>query len=316
MSRLSVGGLEVEPGQRGTRVVDVSLGERTVPVPVIAVNGAEDGPRVAITGGIHGTEYVAIEAARRIGMTVDPAEVRGSLVVVPISNTTSYFRRAIYTSGLDDANINRVFPGNPNGSPSEMLADWLFRTIMEPSSYYIDMHGGDMIEALVPFVLAPRCDDPAVAEASRAMAAASGIARIIHGEVAGSTCGATVAAGIPSILAEVGGQGVWDQHQVTEHMTSTLRVLYHLRVLPGEITPAPGQRVYDTFAWMRSEAEGLFQPTTTVGERVEQGQSVGAVVDYFGHQLQAVQAVTSGEVVFLVTSLAINAGDPLLAICA
>lgn len=316
MSRLSVAVLEVEPGRRGTRVVDVPIGERTVPVPIIAVNGAQDGPRVAITGGIHGTEYVAIEAARRVGMTVDPVEVRGSLVVVPISNTTSYFTRAIYTSGLDDTNINRVFPGDPNGSPSEMLADWLFRTIMEPSSYYIDMHGGDMIEALVPFVLAPRCDDPAVEEASRAMAVASGIARIIHGEVAGSACGATAAAGIPSILAEVGGQGVWNEHEVTEHMTSTLRVLYHLNVLPGEAPPARGQRVYDTFAWMRSEADGLFQPATMVGEQVEQGQPLGAIVDYFGTELQAVEAVTSGEVVFLVTSLAINAGDPLLAICA
>ncbi len=316
MSRLSVAGLTVEPARRGTRVVEVSIGERTVPVPVIAVNGARDGPRVAITGGIHGTEYVAIEAARRVGMNVDPAKVGGSLVVVPIANTTSYFRRAIYTSGLDDTNINRVFPGNPHGSPSEMLADWLFRTIMKPSSYYIDMHGGDMIEALVPFVLAPRCADPAVEEASGAMAAASGIARIIQGEVAGSTCGATVAAGIPSILTEVGGQGVWDEHQVTEHMASTLRVLYHLGVLPGEATPVLGQRVYDTFAWMRSEADGLFQPTTMAGERVEQSQSLGAVVDYFGHELQAVAAVTSGEVVFLVTSLAINAGDPLLAICA
>jgi predicted deacylase len=313
---LSIAGFEVAPGQRATRVVDVSLGEVSVPMPVIAVNGAGDGPRVAITGGIHGAEYVAIEAARRVGMSVVPAELRGSLVVVPIANTISYHRRAIYTSGLDDQNLNRVFPGDPNGSPSEKLADWLFRTIMQPSSYYIDMHGGDMIEALVPFVLAPRCGDAAVEEASLAMAKASGIPRVIRGEVAGSTCGATAAAGIPSILAEVGGQGVWRESEVEEHMASTLRVLRHLGVLPGEVGPAPDQRVYDTFAWMRATADGLFHPLTHVGAVVEQGQPLGAVVDYFGRTVQPVNAITSGEVVFLVTSLAMNAGDPLLAICA
>lgn len=315
-SVLTVAGIEVGPCRRVTRVVDVDLGAETVQVPVIAVNGAVEGPRVAVTGGIHGTEYVAIEAARRVGMSVDPKDVRGSLVVVPISNTTSYFRRAIYTSGLDDRNINRVFPGDPNGTPSEILADWLFRTIMQPSSYYIDMHGGDMIEALVPFVLAPHCDNPAVESASQAMAAATGIERIIHGDVAGSTCGATVAAGIPSVLAEIGCQGVWSEAEVEAHAESTRRVLRHLGVLPGEIAPVQSQRVYNTFAWMRSEFDGLFQPTVAVGDTVDKGQNLGRVIDYFGSTFQSVDAVTAGEVVFLVTSLAINTGDPLLAICA
>jgi uncharacterized protein len=312
---LTVAGLDVEPGRRATQVAKVNVGARTVSVPIIAINGAGDGPRVAITAGIHGAEYVAIEAARRIGMTVDPAQVIGSLVIVPIANTASFHARAIYTSGLDDENLNRVFPGDPDGSPSHVLADWLFRTIVQPSHYYVDMHGGDMIEALAPFVLWPRCSDPAVDEAAGAMAVASGIPRIIHGEVAGSTCGAASAAGIPSILAEVGGQGVWCEEDVTEHMIGILRVLRHLGALAGEDAPAVGQQVYETFAWMRAAAGGLFHARTRVGDRVVQGQSIGAIVDYFGETLQPLEAATSGEVVFLVTSLAIDAGDPLLAIC-
>ncbi len=314
MSELAVAGLRVESGRRATGVADVAIGDRVVQVPVIALNGAHDGPRVAITAGIHGAEYVGIEAARRLGMTIDPTQIHGSLVVVPVANTASYHARSIYTSALDGQNLNRIFPGNPEGSPSEVLADWLFSTILEPSHYYIDMHGGDLVEALVPFVLAPRCADETVEEASQAMAVACGITRIIRGEVAGSTCGATVAAGIPSILTEIGGQGVWDEEAVTAHMASTLRVLQHLGVLPGEVQPANGQRAYDTFAWMRSTANGLFHPATRVGDMVVQGQPLGTVVDYFGNTLQVLEAVTSGEVVFLVTSLAMNAGDPLLAI--
>jgi predicted deacylase len=316
MTSITIDGLDGEPGQRITHTAEVLIDGRPVPVPVVAINGAGPGPRVAITGGIHGAEYVAIEAARRIGMGVDPAAVRGSLVLVPISNTTAFHARSIYTSGLDNQNLNRVFPGDPEGSPSEVLADWLFRSIISPAQYYIDMHGGDMIEALVPFVLFPRCDDPRTEEASLAMAMASGIPRVIRGEVSGSTCGAAAAAGVPSILAEVGGQGIWTEDLVEDHTNSTMRVLRHLGVLPGEVPPAAEQRVYETFAWMRAEVSGLFHPTVSVGDRVKQGQPIGAVVDYFGTPLQRLEAVASGEVVFLVTALAMNAGDPLLAICA
>ncbi len=316
MTSLAVGGMQVEPGARQTAVAHVTIAGREVPVPIIAVNGAQDGPRVAITGGIHGAEYVAIEAARRLGMRIDPAAVNGSLVVVPISNTTAFEARAIYTSALDTHNLNRVFPGDAGGDPTEVLANWLFRQIIEPSQFYIDMHGGDMIEALVPFALAPRYGDPALDEAALAMARACGIPRIIHGDVSGSTSGAAAAAGIPSVLTEIGGQGVWTEDEVAAHMESTLRVLRHLGVLPGVTSEAGEGRVYDVFAWMRASATGLFHPSVRVGESVQEGQPVGVIVDYFGRPLEELRAVTSGEVGFLVTSLAMNEGDPILAILA
>src|SRR5690348_14136462 len=153
MSEPTIVGLTVPPGERHMCVAEVPLGARSVEVPVIVVRGATDGPRVAVTAGIHGAEYVGIEAARRLGMSIDPQELSGTLVVVPISNTTAFFTRSIYVSGLSDENLNRLFPGATDGSPSQMLADWLFTTVIQPSQFYIDMHGGDMIEALVPFVL-------------------------------------------------------------------------------------------------------------------------------------------------------------------
>lgn len=316
MSTLSVAGIEVEAGKRVTRVVRAEIGVHTVDVPVIAINGSSDGPQVAITAGIHGAEYVGIEAARRVGMTIDPGQVHGSLVIVPIANTTAFFSRSIYVSGFDGQNLNRMFPGNAQGSTTEVLAAWLFHTVIAPSQYYIDMHGGDMIEALVPFALYNESSDPAVEEAARGMALATGIQRIIKGATSGSTYGAAAAAGIPAVLAEIGGQGVWDETLVEDHKESTLRVLRHLSVLPGEVRPTHNQRLYDTFAWMRAEVDGLFHPTVRVGERVEEGQPIGAIVDYFGRPLQPLHAVTGGEIGFLVTSLAMNIGDPLLAILA
>lgn len=248
-SAISVAGIEVEPGQRAMREVAAPVGGRAVTVPIIAINGAADGPHVAITGGIHGAEYVGIEAARRLGVGIDPREVSGSIVVVPIANTTAFHARAIYTSGLDDRNLNRQFPGDAHGAPSEALADWLFEHIIRPSRYYIDLHGGDMIEALAPFVIYLGTEDAEVERTSREMALATGIPRVIRSVTAGSTYGAATAAGIPSILAEIGGQGVWSEEEVSAHQEGALRALRYLRVCPAasrsttsapSMTPSPG----------------------------------------------------------------------------
>jgi uncharacterized protein len=311
---LIVGDIRVEHGQRATQVLEASVGDERVAVPVIAINGEQDGPRVSVTAGVHGAEYVGIEAARRLGMELDPAQVRGSVVVAPIVNTTSFHRRAIYTSGLDSNNLNRMFPGNADGAPSEQLARWIFETIIRPSAYYLDLHGGDMIEALVPFAIYLASEDKQVEQTSLEMAKATGIARIIRGLTPGSTYAAASAAGIPSVLAEIGGQGVWTDELVEQHKEGALNVLRHLGVLPGDTPAHDNQRLYDTFAWMRSATDGLFHPTVQIGDTVSEGQPIGRITDYFGNELQRLTAVAGGEIVFLVTSLAINNDDPLLAI--
>lgn len=314
-----VAGIEARPGERVTRVVQAPIAGRDVAVPVIVIRGAQDGPQVAITGGVHGAEYVGIEAARRLGMTIDPADVSGSIVVVPIVNTVAFHARAIYSSGLDDKNLNRMFPGDAHGAPSQALAGWIFSTIVQPSQYFIDLHGGDMIEALVPFAIYLRTKDPRVEEASRAMAFATGISLVIRSDVDGSAYAAAANAGIPAIIAEIGGQGVWSEDLVEQHCTGALRVLRHLGVLPptaDEQATGPEPRIRDTFAWLRADVGGLFHPRVQVGDTVREGQVVGSITDYFGNERQRLEAPAGGQVVFLVTSLAMNSGDPILAVTA
>jgi len=95
-SALVVGDIHVGPEQRVMQVVEAPVDGHTVKVPVIAINGKREGPRVAITGGVHGVEYVGIEAARRLGTEIDPADVAGSLIVVPIANTVAFHKGFFY----------------------------------------------------------------------------------------------------------------------------------------------------------------------------------------------------------------------------
>ena len=117
------------------------------------INGNADGPALVVTGGVHAAEYASIAAALEFGRSLDPANLRGRVIVVPVMNMPSFTARSIYVCPLDGKNLNRVFPGNARGTASEQIADWVFRNVISQADYYVDLHGGDLIEALVPFTI-------------------------------------------------------------------------------------------------------------------------------------------------------------------
>ncbi len=302
-------------GQRATGVVEVDLGPATVDVPVVVVNGAMPGPRVGITAGIHGAEYVSIAALRRTVLAVDPVEVAGSIVASIVSNPAAFAARSIYVDPLDGRNLNRSFPGDPAGGPTDRLADWLYTRIVRPSDRFVDMHCGDMNEALVPFVGMEEIGDPRVDAVTWRMAEAYALDHIVVGPSPGTTTTTAARAGIAAILAEVGGQGRWPEGDVALHAAGLRRALHAAGVLPE---PGAGPRrasvVRAEDVWLRSDTTGFWHPAVEVGEWVGSGHRVGEIQDAFGTVLQTIDAPVGGVVLFLVTSLAMNAGDPLLAI--
>lgn len=311
---LIVGGLRAAPGTRVTGHIPVDLGVAKVEVPVVLTNGATPGPRVAVTSGIHGAEYVSIAAHRRVVMELDPTTMRGSLVSVLVASPAAFAARSIYVNPLDGRNLNRVFPGDPAGTASERLARWIHENVMKGSDAFIDMHCGDMNEALVPFNGIEETGDPAIDEQAHAMAAAYGLDYLVIGPLPGSTTTAATALGIPALLSEVGGQGLWPEADVALHAAGLRRALAVLGLRDGVGDPPAGlQRRLREDVWLRSSSTGFWHPSVAVGDAVRPGDTVGEVQDAFGAPLEVVTAAVGGVVLFLVTSLAMNAGDPLLA---
>jgi len=307
--------LSAARGQRATGMIPVDLGSATVQIPVVIVNGARPGPRVGVTAGIHGAEYVSIAALRRVAMSLDPAAMTGSLVASLVSNPAAFAARSIYVDPLDGRNLNRSFPGDPAGGPTERLAAWLYANVIAPSDRFIDCHCGDMNEALVSFTGIEETGDPAVDRVTLAMAQAYGLDYLVYGPTPGSTTTAAAAAGIPAVLGEVGGQGLWPEADVALHAAGLRRALHAAGLIPDPVEgPRRATRVLRAEAWLRSDTEGFWHPSVGVGERVAAGQGVGEIQDAFGAVVRQVVAPLPGVVLFLVTSLAMNAGDPLLAI--
>ncbi len=313
---VNVGTLAPTRGTRAMGLVPVDLADGlTVHIPVVVINGAHPGPRVAITAGIHGAEYVSIAALRRVVLALDPAQVTGSVVAVLTTNTAAFAARAIYVNPADGRNLNRCFPGDAAGSPSERLARWLTDTVIAGSDAYLDMHCGDMNEALVSFTGIEDTGDRTVDERSRELADAYGLRYLLVGPSPGTTTTAAANLGIPAVLAEVGGQGVWPEDDVALHAAGLRRFLRTAGTVPdAPEAPRHHTEMLPDESWMRSSTTGYWHPAVEVGSRVSAGMVVGEVQDPFGAVLERPVAPVDGVVLFLVTSLAMNAGDPLLAL--
>jgi predicted deacylase len=315
MTTLRAAGLVAEPGTRVTGLVPVDVGSGTLDVPVVLVNGSRPGPRVAVTAGIHGAEYVSIAALREVALALDPAEVSGSLVAVLTASPAAFAARSIYVNPLDGLNLNRQFPGDPAGSASQRLAHWLATEVIAGSDAFVDMHCGDMNEALDSFTGILATGDAAVDARSRELAEAYGLRYLLISKTGGSTLAAAGALGIPGVLGEVGGQGLWPAEHVELHAAGFRRVLRAAGLI-GSAPDEPGHRteLLANEAWLRATTTGYWHPAVGVGDRVAAGSLVGEVQDAFGAVLERPVAPIDGIVVFLVGSLAMNAGDPLLAL--
>ena len=169
-----------------------------------------------------------------------------------------------------------------------------------------------MNEALVPFVIYAPAGKTEVDQASLSMAESFGIELVVRSETVGTSIFSASHSGIPAILAEAGGQGIWNEETVKIHMVGVKRVMGWLEMIKEKPDPHP-TKVFP-FPWLYSDYDGLFYPLIRIGEKVSVGQKLGSVCDYFGKELQSAISPTNGTVLFLVTSLAINKGDPLMGI--
>ena len=294
------------PGETHALTLVPDLGT-PVEIPCTVVRGREDGPTVLVTAGVHGAEYASIEAATRVAR-LDPATVRGTVWVLPVVNPPAFFARSVYVNPLDGKNLNRSFPGSAGGTFAERLAHWLTSEFFARADAVIDLHGGDMIESLTPFSIVSAGHAP-----SLALAEAFGLPLLVESGGTGMTYAAATGLGVPAVLAEAGGQGLWPEVEVERLTCGVRRALQHLSVLSGVPERASVRRL-STFAWLRSEHRGLWRPAVSGGDVVHEGQEVGVLSDLHGTVLRRAQAPQDGVVLFAVESLAITEGDPLVGI--
>jgi predicted deacylase len=286
--------------------------------PYLAVHGLSEGPTVLITAGIHAAEYTGIEAAIRLGRALDPAQVHGTVLVIPVLNRPGFYERSIYVNPEDNDNLNRLFPGKADGTWGERFAHRLLTEIVVRCDNAIDLHAGDMIEDLTPFVIYRQTGDAALDARITTMANAYGARWAVKsaptGERPGSLYAVACLNGVASMLAESGGRGLLIEADVVRHTTGVTNILRAIGSLAGAPDPVAAATIVNSFDWLRSPVEGIFHPRVTVGQMVTKGDVVGELVSLVGDPLATVSAQSSGVLLFIVTSPAIKKDGLLLSI--
>ncbi|MBV9567180.1 MAG: succinylglutamate desuccinylase/aspartoacylase family protein [Hyphomicrobiales bacterium] len=278
-------------------------------IPFAVIEGAQEGPRLLVTAGVHGSEFCSIEAALRL-TKIPPRNLQGTLVVLPILNMQGFMRRSIYVMPQDGKNLNRVFPGKADGTASERLAEWLVTEVYPQVDAYLDLHGGDLDESLVPFSLYPNGS-----EASLELASAFGLSIAVTAGGEGYTINAAHKIGVPGIIAEVSGNGLWDDKTVGELTTGVERVMKHLGMISGPVKPAPQERPQVVKMWVpQAPVSGLWYPAKELSEPVAAGEALGEIRDVFGEVLATMPSQESGFILYRLTSLSVNKGEALLGV--
>jgi hypothetical protein len=286
--------------------------------PYLAIRGDAPGPTVLITAGIHAAEYTGIEAAIRLGRSLDPDATRGSLVVLPLLNRPGFYERSIYVNPEDGDNLNRLFPGRADGTWGERFAHRLLAEIVARCDHAIDLHAGDLVEDLTPFVIYRETGDAALDARIGRMANAYGARWAVKsaptGERPGSLYAVAALNGVASMLAESGGRGLLIEDDVVRHVRGVTNILRAIGALEGAPEPVAPPTVVKSFDWIRSTAEGIFHCAVAVEQTVRAGEVVGEMVDLVGEPIARITAPVSGVVLFVVTSPAIKKDGLLLAI--
>src|SRR5262245_22749273 len=181
MNSFTIASVTAAPGSMasGVLIVHARPGDAGTVIPMTIVNGVAEGPVLALVAGTHGSEYVPIVALQRLRSQLDPKTLRGTVIIVHLANVPAFFGRRVYYSPGDGQNLNRVFPGRADGTLSERIADVITREVIARATHVADLHGGDGNESLRPYSYWITTGAPAVADASRAMALAFGLDRIV-----------------------------------------------------------------------------------------------------------------------------------------
>ncbi len=251
-------------------------------IPVTVVKGGA-GPTALLTGANHGDEYEGPIALWNLARELDAAEVQGRVIIVPAMNYPA-FRAGRRSSPIDDGNMNRLFPGRPDGTATEKIADYFSRTLLPLSDFVLDMHSGGKTLEFVPFACAHVLEDAdQQARCVAAMEAFNAPYSLMLRELDAADMYDTAAenAGKVFVSTELGGGGSASARTTAIAARGVRNFLAHAGILAGTPERAPSVRLDTTDArcFVTSESSGLLEMRVDLGEAVSAGEVIAVVHD-------------------------------------
>ena len=304
--RIPMGGLanhgEICPGKRQGGDYEM---------PATLVNGANPGKTLLVTAGIHAGEFNGTPAVIRAAREVDPAMLAGRLILLPCVNSSGFWTVHPRTLPEDGFNLNSQYPGRPDGTVGDRVADFFVRDVFPQVDFILDLHGGSRGERMTPLVFFPT--HPKVREASLAAAKALNIGFMIESQATrGEYSYAASAMDIPGLLIERGDGYFCEAEWVEANHRDLLLLMDHLGMVPapaGTRDEAMRRRVFREAVYLESGTNGLWYPAVRPNTPVKAGQLLGTVQDFCGNTLEEIRSERDGHVLYVNTALANPVGE-------
>ena len=320
MKTITVGPIAGRPGETVSGFLDIpAAADPATRVPVTVITGVTRGPVLALVAGTHGSEPSPIIALQRVRAELNPAELSGTVILVQIANLPSFVHRTVYRGPWDQKNLNRVFPGHPQGSVSERIAYAITTGVIDQCDALVDMHSGDANEALRPYSYWNKLGlDDSVDVRARDLALAFGLDHIVidrgrpRDRNASIFCANTAQVrGKPAVTTEAGEVGVPTSEMVDLNVRGAFRVMRYLGMLAGAPQMVQRPKWIEPSQVLTSPAAGTWHPAVKPDQQIERGALFGRLTDYFGETIAEVRSPMDGVVLYVVVSPAMSEGEPI-----
>jgi uncharacterized protein len=311
-----IGGETVAPGSR--KLVDLPVSKLSnhtpVTLPVHVLHGQQPGPAMFVSAAIHGDELNGVETIRRLLRTIRPLNVSGTLLCVPVVNTYGFLARSRYMP--DRRDLNRSFPGSPDGSLAARLSHLFLNEVVLRCQLGVDLHTAAVHRVNLPQIRADFVRRPS----SKALAEAFGTQVVMHSpERGGSLRKAAREAGVDVLVYE-GGEGLrFDEQSIKAGYEGIVNVMLHTGMLELPDGVDPKERVGDArpplftnmAKWIRAADGGIFRPRKKQGEAVSQNDLLGWISNPYEDAEVEVRTPVRGIIVGMTTLPIVNMGDAL-----
>ena len=292
-TEMSLLGREIAPGTAQRLSWSATELFEGVPVstPVLVVNGTLPGPTLCLSAAVHGDELNGIEIVRRVLHDIEADKLSGAVIGIPIVNVQGFRRGSRYLP--DRRDLNRYFPGNPNGSAAARIAHSFFTNVVSNCDALIDLHTGSFERANLPQIRAD-LRDPDVLTLTQGL----GSMVILHSTPAvGTLRYAATRAGIPAVTLEAGGPSELELDEVKVGVKGIETLVHTLGMVKKRRRWGDPEPVYYRSSWVRADNGGILLSDVGLGTTVRKGDILGTITDPMNNARSEVRSPYSGRII-------------------
>ena len=292
-------------------------------LPVVIIKGKELGKVFTILAGVHGAELAPIIATQKLLKQIDPSQLKGTLIILPITNVGAFYGYTPYINPIDKRNINRSFPGREGGSVSEKIAHFISTKIIPITDIFLDAHGGDANEDLLPFVCYyENKSQPKQTQKAKELSEHSGFENVIsypytlaNDQPAKFAFKQACQAGKIALSFESGKLGYIQKEAVDRNLRGFNRILDKLDMYTYKdpLGDTPYQKLKSP-VYINAKVQGILYTDYKAGDKVKMGDRLGYITNPFGTVIQDVYSPVTGIILYMKGVPPTNIDDTLFSI--